>query len=172
MTILAEHAPGLAPAPLEAALDTDPPTISMSRLPGRVLRGERVNDEHLTAMAATLHHLHQIPTQVVEAVKPAPWGPAVAMDKVRTLADKQPDLGDSTLAQQAYREAVAWLASTEPDQLTTNPYAPVLGLADGNHANYLWDDQTRRVRTEPGGAQGMVQHREAEDERQRPGRQP
>jgi aminoglycoside phosphotransferase (APT) family kinase protein len=48
--------------------------------------------------------------------------------------------------QKAFRAGVAWLASSAPDRLTTNPLPPVLGLADGNHANYLWDDHERRVR--------------------------
>ncbi|WP_214316902.1 hypothetical protein [Nonomuraea sediminis] len=40
LTLLAEHMPGLAPTPVRAELDASPPTIVMTRLPGRVMRGE------------------------------------------------------------------------------------------------------------------------------------
>jgi hypothetical protein len=39
LTLLAEYAPGLAPEPLRAALDADPPVIEMSRLDGVPLAG-------------------------------------------------------------------------------------------------------------------------------------
>ncbi|WP_327591359.1 aminoglycoside phosphotransferase family protein (plasmid) [Nonomuraea sp. NBC_00507] len=147
LKLLAEHAPGLAATPVRAALDACPPTVVMTRLPGRVLRGEHAMDEQVRAMAAALDQLHHaIPAQAVAALEPAAWRPAAAVDKVRAWADKQPDLGDDSLVRQAFRAGVAWLASSAPDRLTTNPLPPVLGLADGNHANYLWDDQERRVR--------------------------
>ncbi|MGR6924210.1 phosphotransferase family protein [[Actinomadura] parvosata] len=145
LTLLAEHAPGLAPAPVEAALDADPPMITTSRLPGRVLRGEHATDEQVAAIADALNRLHQVPTRVVEAVEPAPWGPVVAVDKVRVLADKQPDLGHDPRVRRAYQMGAAWLPSTDPDKLTVNPHPPVLGLADGNHANLLWDEHGGRV---------------------------
>ena len=39
LTLLARHAPGLAPAPLRARLTADAPVIEMSRLPGVPLGG-------------------------------------------------------------------------------------------------------------------------------------
>ncbi|TMR08717.1 aminoglycoside phosphotransferase family protein [Nonomuraea turkmeniaca] len=146
LTLLAEHAPDLAPTPVEAALDAHPPMIVMSRLPGCVLRGQHATGEQVQAMAAALHRLHQIPFDVVADVEPAPWGPAAAVTKARAWARKQPDLGDDPLVREAFRAGTAWLASTAPDQLVTNPLPPVLGLADGNRANYLWDDHERCVR--------------------------
>ncbi|MEV0168285.1 phosphotransferase family protein [Nonomuraea fuscirosea] len=146
LTLLAEYAPGLAPTPVEAALDANPPMIVMSRLPGDVLRGQHTTSEQTTAMAAALNQLHQIPARVVEAVEPAPWGPAAAVDKTRAWAGKQPDLGDDPRVREAFRAGVAWLTSAAPDELTVNPLSPVLGLADGNRANYLWNERDRRVR--------------------------
>ncbi|WP_187281218.1 phosphotransferase [Nonomuraea sp. C10] len=145
LTLLAEHAPGLAPAPVEAALDAHPPMIVMSRLPGHVLRGEHATDEQVKATAAALNRLHQIPPQVVQEIEPAAWEPAAAVDKTRAWAGKRPHLGTDSRVQEAFRAGAAWLASTTPDKLATNPLPPVLGLADGNHANYLWDDHERRV---------------------------
>ncbi|GAA3447775.1 aminoglycoside phosphotransferase family protein [Planomonospora venezuelensis] len=146
LTLLAKHTPDLAPAPIEATLEAHPPTIVMSRLPGRVLRGEHAGDEQITAMAAALTRLHQIPARVVDEVAPAPWGPKTAVDKTRAWADTQPDLGHDPLVREAFRAGAAWLASADPDNLTANPLPPVLGLADGNRANYLWDEHERRVR--------------------------
>ncbi|MFF0574377.1 phosphotransferase family protein [Streptosporangium saharense] len=146
LTLLAEHAPGLAPLPVEAALDAAPPTITMSRLPGHVLRGTHATDEQIGALATALNRLHRIPAEVVGTLQPTPWGPVVAVDKVRAWVAKKPDLGDDLLVRHAYREGVDWLSSTTPDELTTNPFPPVIGLADGNHANYLWDGHERRIR--------------------------
>ncbi|MFI6182520.1 phosphotransferase [Nonomuraea sp. NPDC051191] len=146
LTLLGEHAPNLAPAPIQAALEADPPMIVMSRLPGHVLRGQHATGEQLTAMAAALTRLHQIPTAAVEAIAPAAWGPAAAVHKTRAWAEKQPDLGDDPLVQEAFQAGAAWLASTAPDKLMVNPLPPVLGLADGNRANYLWSPSEGRVR--------------------------
>lgn len=147
LTILAEHAPGLAPTPVEAAFNAHPPTITMTRLPGRVLRGEHATGEQISAVAAALDRLHRaIPARVLEEIKPAPWGPAVAVDKVRKLAGRQPYLGQDPDVRQAYRAGSDCLDSGEPDRLVVNPHPPVLGLADGNHANVLWDGHERRVR--------------------------
>ncbi|MEV0228916.1 aminoglycoside phosphotransferase family protein [Nonomuraea sp. NPDC050786] len=147
LTLLAQHVPGLAPTPVEAAFDAHPPTITMTRLPGRVLRGEHATGEQISAVAAALSRLHRaIPTRVVEALEPAPWGPAIAVDKIRKLAGEHPDLGEGPDVRQAYQQGSAWLDSAEPDRLVANPHPPVLGLADGNHANLLWDDHERRVR--------------------------
>ncbi|MFG1878004.1 aminoglycoside phosphotransferase family protein [Sphaerisporangium sp. NPDC049003] len=147
LTLLAEHAAGLAPAPVRAEREACPPMVVMTRLPGRVLRGGHMTAQQTAAMAAALTRLHQaIPARVVEVIEPAAWGPTAAVDKVRAWADKRPDLGEDPLAQQAFQAGAAWLATTGPDRLTIDPLPPVLGLADGNHANYLWDDHDHQVR--------------------------
>ncbi|RSN12790.1 hypothetical protein DMB42_11470 [Nonomuraea sp. WAC 01424] len=145
LTLLAEHAPDLAPVPIQAELEAKPPVIVMSRLPGHILRGQHATDEQIAALATALNRLHQIPAHAVESIAPAPWGPAAAVHKTRAWADKQPDLGDDPLVQEAFRAGAAWLASTTPDELMVNPLPPVLGLADGNRANYLWSSGEGRV---------------------------
>ncbi|SDL22926.1 aminoglycoside phosphotransferase family protein [Nonomuraea jiangxiensis] len=147
LQLLAQHAPGLAPTPVRATLNARPPTIMMTRLPGRVLRGEHATDEQICAMAAALNRLHKaIPTHVVAAVEPAASCPTVAVAKARARADQHPDLGEDPRVRQAFQAGTAWLSSANPDKLTTNPLPPVLGLADGNHANVLWDEHEGRVR--------------------------
>ncbi|WP_158578699.1 phosphotransferase family protein [Spongiactinospora rosea] len=147
LTLLAEHAPGLAPAPIRADLNVSPPTVVMSRLPGHVLRGAPATVAQIDAVAAAFTRLHQaIPGPVLEAVEPAAWGPAAAVAKVRTWADKRPDLGHDADVRHAFQEGATWLATNAPDRLISDPLPPVLGLSDGNHANYLWDDGDRQVR--------------------------
>ncbi|GAB2505872.1 hypothetical protein GCM10026982_35710 [Nocardiopsis aegyptia] len=40
----------------------------------------------------------------------------------------------------------AWMSTAAPDRLLRDPHPPVVGLADGNHANLLWDEQGGCVR--------------------------
>lgn len=67
------------------------------------------------------------------------------MAKARLWADKQPDLGADPQVVEAYATGAAWLASGDPDHLTTNPMPPILGSLDNNSANYLWDTAEGRV---------------------------
>ncbi|GAB3474687.1 aminoglycoside phosphotransferase family protein [Nocardiopsis coralliicola] len=146
LEVLNQHAPGLAPRPLHADLDHAPPVITMSRLPGRVMRGEGATREQVAAIARALNRLHQIPTEAVAALAPAPWGPHAAVAKVRRFIAAHPDLGGDPLVQKAHEQGAEWMATGAPDRLLENAFPPVLGLADGNHANLLWDGQEECVR--------------------------
>ncbi|MEV4356245.1 aminoglycoside phosphotransferase family protein [Nonomuraea sp. NPDC049625] len=168
LNVLAEHAPGLAPAPVRADLDGSPPTVVMSRLPGTPLRGLPTGPEQVRALATALTHLHHAisgadpldstsrhspdpsPGHPLElatghVLKPAAWHPAAAVAHVRALAAAHPDLGDSPGARRAFTLGTAWLSDPSLDRLPVNPFPPVLGMADGNLANYLWDSDTARV---------------------------
>ncbi|MDX3108370.1 phosphotransferase [Nonomuraea angiospora] len=57
-----------------------------------------------------------------------------------------PELGDSPCARRAFALGTAWLSGPSLDRLPINPFPSVLGMADGNLANYLWDAATARVR--------------------------
>ncbi|MET9248390.1 aminoglycoside phosphotransferase family protein [Nonomuraea sp. NPDC003709] len=160
LNVLALHAPGLAPAPVRADLDGSPPTVVMSRLPGTPLRGLPTGPEQVRALATALTHLHQAipgadplapasrpplnPTPG-HVLKPAAWHPAAAVAHVRALAAAHPDLGDSPGTRRAFTLGTAWLSDPSLDRLPANPFPPVLGMADGNLANYLWDPDTARV---------------------------
>ncbi|MGW9349061.1 phosphotransferase family protein [Nocardiopsis flavescens] len=146
LQVLDRYAPGLAPRPLHADLDAEPPAITMSRLPGRVLRGEDTTDAHVAAIAHALNRLHRIPAGTVTALAPAPWGPRTAVAKVRRFLAARPDLGEDPLVRKAHEQGAAWMATTGPDRLLDAPHPPVLGLGDGNHANLLYDARTDQVR--------------------------
>ncbi|MFI6324799.1 phosphotransferase family protein [Nonomuraea sp. NPDC050556] len=146
LSVLAEYAPGLAPTPVRADVDGDPPMIVMSRMPGTPLRGTTMTEEQTVALAEALTKVHSaVPTEVVRTIQPAAWGPAAAVDKARLWAEKQPDLGTDPRVADAYALGTAWLASADPDHLTTNPMPPTLGSSDNNSANYLWNAAEGRV---------------------------
>lgn len=145
LTLLAEHAPGLAPCPLRLDPAAEPPTLIMSRLDGAPLRGMTTGEEHTRAMAQAITTFHQaIPTEILLDLPAATWNPAKALAKARAWRAKEPDLGNDFLVAEAYAAGSKWLDSPEPDHLLTTQ-VPVFGLADGNHANYLWDGHHIRI---------------------------
>ncbi|TDE48461.1 aminoglycoside phosphotransferase family protein [Nonomuraea mesophila] len=148
LNVLAAYAPGLAPAPLRAALDATPPSVTMSRLPGSPLRGERTTEEQVAALADALVRLREaVPAGVVSSLRPAAWNPAGAVAKARVSVSRLPSgPWDDPVVRKAYAHGAAWLAGADPDELLADPLPPVLGQADGNRANYLWDAHERRIR--------------------------
>ncbi|TDD23127.1 aminoglycoside phosphotransferase family protein [Nonomuraea diastatica] len=148
LTVLAVHAPGLAPAPVLAALDAEPPSVTMTRLPGIPLRGDRTTDDQVGALADALGRLREaLPAAVVSSMRPAVWTPATAVAKARTwAAGQQPGSAAGPVVRKAHAQGTAWLAGPDPDELLIDPFPPVLGQGDGNRANYLWDAHDRRIR--------------------------
>ncbi|MER7505122.1 phosphotransferase [Nonomuraea pusilla] len=74
LPLLAEHAPGLAPAPIRADLDADPPVIVMSRLPGEPLRGARLTSAQVAALADAVTSMHAaVPPARVAELPEAAW---------------------------------------------------------------------------------------------------
>jgi hypothetical protein len=57
LTLLAAFAPGLAPAPVSADLTGDPPTLTMSLLPGTGLGAARLTAAQASALAGSLDRL-------------------------------------------------------------------------------------------------------------------
>lgn len=95
--------------------------------------------QHTTALAHAITTLHEaIPTTVLADLPRASWNPAAAVAKVRTWREKQPDLGEEPTVDEAYAAGTKWLDNLDMSHLVDID-TPVLGLADGNPANYLWD---------------------------------
>ncbi|MFE3455980.1 phosphotransferase [Nocardiopsis aegyptia] len=142
LTLLAEHAPGLAPLPLEFVADPPPPVVIMSRLGGVPLRGQVVGPERVAEMARALNELHAaIPPHELDALPPSSWNPAAAVSKARAWSAEEAGSGtgwDSTVAQ-AFSAGARWVNDYRLDALVGARSDPVFGLADGNLANYLWD---------------------------------
>ncbi|MGA5756675.1 phosphotransferase family protein [Nonomuraea bangladeshensis] len=137
LTLLAEHAPGLAPEPIafEAGV------VRMSRLDGEPLRGLPVTDEHLTALAGALAMLHAaVPLPVLLDVPVRPWQREAVRDWLRGQGARW--RARDPLADQAVREGLRWLDGWRPDR---SGVRPVFGGGDGNLANFLWDGGRVRV---------------------------
>ena len=137
------HLPDLVPAPLHARLAADPPTVTMSRLPGEPLGG-RLTERQLGALAAAITQLWTVPLDGGE-----PWEDDLSFAR-RLTAGPRPAAGPTA---DAYDAAVAWWNGPDPPLLRTQPTELILGHRDPNLANYLDDgDRVRIVDFEDAGA--------------------
>lgn len=141
LRLLADHAPGLAPAPLEADLSADPPVVVMSRLAGTPLRGTVVDPEQVRAMARAVSTVHgAVPSRLLADLPWAATHPAVMVERMRA----SPAASTDPLVATALAAGRRWLARTRLGA-ATDELPPVFGHGDGNLANYLWDGAGVRV---------------------------
>jgi len=140
LTLLQAHAPGLSPAPLDLDPGPPTPTLVMSRLPGTVLRGGVVEPAQISALAAALTELHQsVPAEVAAALPPRTWRQRRC---VEYISRRYPELATRALDPEitlAAADGMSWLNATARRWSRDPDLPPVLGQADGNLANFLWD---------------------------------
>lgn len=144
LNVLAEFAPGLAPVPLSADLDADPPTVTMTRLPGEPLAAKPVTGLHLDALAATLDYLHTcVPADALARLRPHAWLAEGAVPRLRSRTAGMRDSPDGEpVVRAAFAAAARWLdQAAEPGE----PPAAVFGQGDGYLGNFLWDGSRLRV---------------------------
>jgi hypothetical protein len=154
---LDQRAPGLAPKPLGADLSADPPTVTMSRLPGVPLSA-RLGPAELDVLADAMQRQWSVP---VEDLPPRRFLPDAVIETVqRDLAGcRGPDV---------VGRAVEVALTVHSGDLSGRR---VVGHGDANLANYLWDGQrVRVVDFEDGGwstldyeLASLVEHRSAAD---------
>ncbi|SOE09248.1 Phosphotransferase enzyme family protein [Streptomyces sp. 2323.1] len=145
LTLLAAHAPGLAPEPWDCALAADAPVVVMSRLPGVPMRGRALSDVQVAALAAALRRLHAaVPAEVLRAVPPRPDHAAELVARIRRWTPQMRPHVSGQVAQ-AMDAGVAWLTSAHLDRPGAPEIPPVFGAGDGNLANFLWDGSTVRI---------------------------
>lgn len=143
--MLARYAPGLAPAPVHAALDAEPAVVVMSRLPGSPMGTQPLTASQVAAVAASIRRLHHAaPPGVLEAIEPMPFGPVTAAARVRAMAaaagvPEDPD------ARRALRCASSWLERGQVERTAVRGCTAVFGHGDANLANYLHDGGTVRL---------------------------
>lgn len=145
LTLLATHAPGLAPVPHRVDPGADEPTLTMSRLPGDPMRGQPLSHRQLTALAAALSELYgAVPADVLAEV---PVRPGRQHDLVAHLRTWTPHVrpGVSAALGEAMDRGLAWLARSGLERAGTPDVPAVLGPGDGNLANYLWDGSRVRI---------------------------
>jgi Ser/Thr protein kinase RdoA (MazF antagonist) len=145
LVMLANYAPGLAPAPLGCDLDSVPPSVRMSRVPGHPLAGQAITPTHLEAVTVAVNRLHAaVPAEVLAAVPPQPWLAAGALNQMKSsLAAGERPAGTDPVVLAAFDAATRWrdhAAEPHPEA-----FCPVFGQGDGNLANYLWDGQQVRL---------------------------
>ena len=152
LTLLAEHAPGLAPRPLRRQ-DGETPVLVMERIPGDPLAPRPLTAVQTQALGAALRRLYDVPVQaVVEAgIGPRRYGAAEhAQVMVEWLADDHDlrECRDPGLVGEALDAARAFVAAPPVPE----PRLTALGIADLNPANVLWDGRgVRLVDFEDGG---------------------
>ncbi len=149
LTLLAAHAPGLAPAPLRADLSATPPVIEMSWLPGGALGSAALTTGQVHALSRALTTLWQVPAPGPEALTDREnrdgGNPGQLLRAVDTLIAAGHDLGPDPAVRRAYAAALSWLAGARAE-LESDAEAPaVLGQNDANLANFLWDGQVVRI---------------------------
>lgn len=127
--------PDLGPRPVAADLDADPPTVTMTVVPGEPLP-ERPSPQQIDALATGVRSLWTVPPPEPH-VRPDDLGLA------RRLVDGRRPVGAA--AASAYDAAVAWWRGPDPSLLSATPTDSVLGHRDPNLANYLWDGRRIRI---------------------------
>jgi hypothetical protein len=139
LTLLARHAPGLAPRPISADLTSDPPRIEMSRLAAAPLGTSVLTTAQIHALASAVGRLHRAaPAYDLASLPPRIGSPAALVGQVARWCASRPQVGSDPLVRQAYDLGSAWLHQLPVAVVEAEP-APVFGHADGNLANYLWD---------------------------------
>ncbi|MBW8483784.1 aminoglycoside phosphotransferase family protein [Actinomadura parmotrematis] len=142
LTLLAAHAPGLAPEPLELDAGAARPLIVMSRLPGVPLRGRPLDARQVAALATAVRQVHAaVPPNVLADVPERPGRPAELAAWIRTRAVPHVRPRVSGEVAGAVDAGLAWLDGADLDA----DAAPAFGPGDGNLANYLWDGTRVRV---------------------------
>jgi Ser/Thr protein kinase RdoA (MazF antagonist) len=140
LTLLAESAPGLAPAPVRADLGGEPPTLTMSWLPGGELGTEPVTAAQARALADALERLwRSVPSAEREFPPSVASNPVSFTGQVRTMAAADPAPGGDPVVARAHAAAVAWLDRGAAERHSSAGHRAVLGHGDPCLANFLWD---------------------------------
>lgn len=147
LTVLAAHAPGVAPRPLHRETDDGRPVVVMERLPGTPLGGGPLTPGQTGSLGHALRRVYGVPLDAaVEAgIAERLYGPSTLPREVTDWLSDSCDLApcqDPRLVRTAVEAAVCWLARA--DALPA-PRLVALGTADRKPANVLWDGQTCRL---------------------------
>ena len=154
LSVLAEHAPGVAPRPLRREVVDGAPVVVMERLPGEPLGGRPLTAAQTESLGEALSRLYDVPVAAARAagVDERRYGPGGHRALVADWLGDDDDLAacqDPEVVADAVAAARAWLA--DPGSLP-EPRLSALGIADLNPANVLWDgERCRLVDFEDGG---------------------
>lgn len=134
---LAVHQPGLGPDPITADLDGQPPSITMTVVPGHTIDG-RWTEHQLGLLADAMRRLWSAPSDGLPAIdlhEPQYWRGLVA-GSVRPQPGAEQD---------AYDLAGKWINSPELESLLDGRQPQVLGQGDPQPGNMLYDGVAIRL---------------------------
>jgi aminoglycoside phosphotransferase len=146
LTVLANHAPGLAPKPIRRETAEGRPVVVMERLHGDVLGREPLTEQQMVSLGQALRRLYDVPLAAAGAVGLTERRYDAA-ELPGTLRHWLADEYDLERCQEPGRVANAlgvareWLQA--PD--LPEPRVRALGIADLNPANVLWDGERCRL---------------------------
>jgi hypothetical protein len=144
LTLLAEHAPGLAPEPIHAELSADPPCIEMSYLSGTALAHLPWCAPRAQALALALERLWRaVPSGTIGKSASRVANPPAFIAQVHGMLTGFDDPWTTDLARVAFREGAGWFTRTPLDRLCDGTV--VLGQGDPNLANFLCDGAEVRI---------------------------
>ena len=156
LTLLAEHAPGLAAEPVLADLAADPPVIEMSLLAGDALGSQPITGDQESAVIRALSQLWQsVPVGRVDPLpdEVATGAQVTLVRRVSEMAAAGHDPGEDTVVRKARSAGLDWMSwavdasrlpVTGPDDDVAGPLR-VFGQGDANLANFLWDGELVRI---------------------------
>ena len=152
LPLLARLAPGLAPAPVSADLDSAFPVVTMSLLPGTELSATPVTKAQGCALAEALEQLWRSTPSVSRELPAVAPNPMTFARQVREMLAARPVLGDDPDVVRVHALAAAWLESRALERHSNAWHYAVLGHGDPCLANYLWDgDRIRLIDFEDSG---------------------
>ncbi|MEU0239097.1 aminoglycoside phosphotransferase family protein [Nocardiopsis sp. NPDC006198] len=145
LTLLATHAPGVAPRPLTVDFATSRPVVTMTRLDGEPLRGQILDAVSTAALVETVTELQNaVSPGVLDRLPARPGHQRHLLEFVHTWAPRvRPGL--SHYAARALDEGLTWLTDSALRGTSRPNVRSVFGPGDGNLANYLWDGSRVRV---------------------------
>jgi Ser/Thr protein kinase RdoA (MazF antagonist) len=140
LSLLARFAPGLAPAPVSADLDSDSPVVTMSWLPGTELAAAPVTPAQAHALAEALGRLwRSVPSIGRELPAGIVPNPVAFARQVSEMLAGGPALDRDRVVARAHATATAWLEGGAIERHGQLDHQAVLGHGDPNLANFLWD---------------------------------
>jgi hypothetical protein len=145
LNLLHEHARGVAPAPISADLDAEPPTVVMSRLDGTPLKRGPVAESAVAVASAVARVQEAIPLRTLADLPARAGHPLELLHQVRTWCAAVQHPADNPTVTDALRGAGAWLRQPALESMLGRPTRPVFGTGDGNLANFLSDGTEVRL---------------------------
>lgn len=147
LTLLAEHAPGVAPKPLRRETHDGVPVVVMERLPGEPLGRVPLTPKQTQSLGRALRQLYGVPLESIRAAQISErlYGPTSLPAAVTEWLGDSYDLSeccDANLVMIAVNAALEWLGASDT---LPEPHLLALGISDLNPANILWDGVTCRL---------------------------